>query len=282
MIYSNLAGTTNKSFKIDSGGTSNQVYGQILSNNAYDFYWGAINPVTNQASSNAHLLPNGADLNYTLTPGQYMRAYSTIGLVNSPTIYEFTMIVEPSSGNDLKWLVQKIIDTNGDQFVRYKKGDSPFSVWRRRAWADEVPVTATGNWTPTVPSGFTIASIMNNVYTRMGLYCYLKAYFQVKNISGNHLNIGGLPFNIRSSQMTGSIVVADEFQKSFNYQAGETIISFIPRSEVPAPPTANFFNIAVEVFTNDTSYTLSVGEFGNMMINNVNIHIELDLMYVVA
>lgn len=282
MIYSNLAGTTNKSFTISSGGTPNQYYGQMLSNNVYDFYWGAPNPVTNQPSSNTYLMPNGSDLNYFLTPGQYMRPWSTIGLINSPTVYEFTMIVEPSSGNALNWLVQKIVDTNGDQFVRYKKGDSPFSGWRRRAWADELPITGTGGWVPTVPAGFTISTIMNNIYTRVGSYCYLKAYFQVKNINGNHLNIGGLPFNIKNGQMTGSIVVADEFQKSFHYQDRETITSFVPRSEVPAPPTANFFNIAVEVFANDTSYTLSVGELGNMMISNVNIHIELDLMYVVA
>lgn len=277
MIYSNLAGTTNNQFKVGYRGD-----GQILSGNAYDMWWKVTNPVTNQSNNNIVVLENGNDLNYCTTFGQYMRPYSTIGLVNSPTIYEFIMVVEPSSGNDLKWLVQKIVDTNGDQFVRYKKGDSAFSGWRRRAWAEELPIHAAGSWIPTVPSGFTIASIMNNVYTRMGLYCYLKAYFQVKNINGNHLNIGGLPFNIQNGQITGSIVVADEFQKSFNYQAGETITSFIPRSEVPAPPSANFFNIAVEVFTNDTSYTLSVGELGNMMINNVNIHIELDLMYVVA
>lgn len=277
MIYSNLAGTTNNQFKVGYRGD-----GQILSGNAYDMWWKVTNPVTNQFNNNIVVLENGNDLNYCTTFGQYIRPYAAIGLVNSPTLYEFIMTVEPSSGNDLKWLVQKIVDTNGDQFVRYKKGDLAFSGWRRRAWADELPIHAAGGWIPTVPSGFTIASLMNNVYTRMGLYCYLKAYFQVKNINGNHLNIGGLPFNIQNGQMTGSIVVADEFQKSFNYQAGETITSFIPRSEVPAPPTANFFNIAVEVFTNDTSYTLSVGELGNMMINNVNIHIELDLMYVAA
>lgn len=277
MIYSNLAGTTNNQFKVGYRGD-----GQILSGNAYDMWWKVTNPVTNQSNNNIVVLENGNDLNYCTTFGQYMRPYSTIGLVNSPTIYEFIMVVEPSSGNDLKWLVQKIVDTNGDQFVRYKKADSAFSSWRRRAWADELPIHATGGWIPTVSSGFTIVNIYNNIYTRMGLYCCLKAYMQIQRTNGNHLDIGGLPYNIKNGQMTGSIGTGDEFQKSLNYTSGETITTFLPRSNVPASPSANFFNIGAQIFMNDSSTTVIIGELGSMMVPNVTLHVEFDLMYVIV
>lgn len=277
MIYSNLAGTTNSQFKVGNLGD-----GQILSNNAYDVLWGAINPLTNQRNSNVKFLENNTNLDSIITPGQYSRPYSTIAIVNTPTSYEFTMIVEPSSGNDFTWFVQKIIDTNGDQFVRYKKGDSAFSGWRRRAWADELPIHDATGWIPTVSSGFTITNIHNNVYTRMGLYCYLKAYMQIQRTNGNHLSIGGLPYNIKNGQINGSIGIGDEFQKSLNYVSGEVITTLFPRSDVPAPPSANFFNIGVQIFENDSSTTVIVGELGSMMVPNVTLHVEICLMYVIV
>lgn len=284
MIYSNLAGTTNKSFTVGRAELGNGMItpnGQILCNNAYDFYWATNNSVTNSRNQNVIELVSGTDLNNINRPGQYYRPYSTVALVNSPTIYEFTMTVEPSSGNDLNWLIQKITDTIGAEYVRYRR-NSEYSNWWRIAAFHELPVQTTGNWTPTVSSGYTISNIANNTYIRYGRFCYINVYFILKKTSAQAtLYIGGMPFPVFYGQMNGGIIIADEFAQSLT-NLGETITTLVPDFPVPAPESSNTFRILAQTYTDASTNSVSNTYLDSIMVPNVNLHVQMSLIYTVV
>lgn len=197
MIYSNLLGTTSNQFKVNGDGT-----GQILSNNAYDLFWGAHNTETNIQNPNIRYINNGTDMNDLLHYGQYSCYVSSTAttLVNRPTDYAFVMEVYPSVGAGTSYITQKVTDLLCNVYLR--KYDGVWTAWKQVAYTSDIPTIERGTFTPTPfkPEGYS--------FTRLVQCNYIKILNQVTLIfditvtvikDGTTFAMSGLPYFIGDS-----------------------------------------------------------------------------------
>lgn len=276
MIFTNLAGTTSNLFKVGIGGN-----GQILSNNAYDFYWKSSNPnYSSENSSVIRLSPNQDILNVGI--GQYYYIDSS-PVRNGPVGVneQFTMLVEPSNGYFPMEKRYTIRYCNGAGIYVYDDTKSSYG-WLRLSYSNDIH-HETGNWFPTVSSGYTMSNLGNNTFTRWGRFCYLNAYFILTKtaVSGADLSIGGVPFPIFYGQMNGNILIADEYVKSIN-DSDETITTIVPDFPIPSPASSNTFGIIAQTYTTASSNSASNMILSDFMRLNVNLHIRMSLIYTVV
>lgn len=218
MIFSNLSGTTSDIFKVGSGGT-----GKIISRNAYDIFWsdsGVGNP-NGTINPNVKGISSGTDLNTITNIGQYYMPTNTDAptLINSPTNLAFIMTVEPSTGvmQGYIYIVQKIIDFNGNMYIRGYNGAGDFwHEWTRTmpnshinslALKSELPTIEEGTIVPAAVNGYTVR-IANVRYTA---YKYSnKTVFDVygslaltSNSPADTYHIDNLPFAFDSFRYEG-------------------------------------------------------------------------------
>lgn len=216
MIFTNLAGTTSKKFSVANDGK-----GQIVSNNAYDIWWGMPNGASGEKNTSVIYLNNGYDLNNAITPAQYFRNASGQDIINSPTSNYFTMIVEPSSGdNSPDFILQKVFTSAGEFFVRARVNRT-WETWKKFAYTSDIPtmpalhaVATSGDYNslinkPDIASDFDASwtpTVWNSTVTYSRCYCYrydkllfLSGEFEVQRAnSAISLDIGGMPFNINA------------------------------------------------------------------------------------
>lgn len=128
MIFSNLKGTTSNQFMVGSNGD-----GQLISNNAYDLFWGAHNTATNTQNANIKYVNVGDNMNELLSYGQYSCYASSTAetVVYTPTEYAFVMEVYPSVGVGTSYITQKVTDLLCNVF--YRKYDGVWTEWKRIA-----------------------------------------------------------------------------------------------------------------------------------------------------
>lgn len=127
MIYSNLAGTTSNTFKVNGQGN-----GQILSNNCYDLHYGIDNSLTGLKNNNVLSIVDETDLNNVWKIGQYTCFSDEVAVTykNCPTTLAFVMDVVASAGDNPNFKMQRITDRRGNVWYRnYENGG--IYKWRR-------------------------------------------------------------------------------------------------------------------------------------------------------
>lgn len=282
MIFTNLAGTTSNSFKV--GSNSN---GQIVSNNAYDFFWNTPDPISGAQNFNIRTLGQGDDIFALKDVGQYCCTsdYDSNLISNMPKQtgnVAFLLLVEPSIGYNTQYIKYTMRFRNGETWICERIDNTTFIAWERYAWANDIH-HETGNWFPTVSSAYTMSNLGNNTFTRWGRFCYLNAYFILTKtvVSGADLSIGGVPFPIFYGQMNGNILIADEYVKSIN-DSDETITTIVPDFPIPSPASSNTFGIIAQTYTTASSNSASNMILSDFMRLNVNLHIRMSLIYTVV
>lgn len=261
MIFSNLAGTTNNQFKVNGDGT-----GQILSNNAYDLFWGAHNTKTNIQNPNIRYINNGTDMNDLLHYGQYSCYVSSIAttLVNRPTDYAFVMEVYPSVGVGTSYITQKVTDLLCNVYLR--KYDGVWTAWKQVAYTSDLHAVATsGDYNalinkpnvsagPTVETGTfalkstngTVSGFPSNKYIKYGnvVMVDMSCKISPEVLDGSPIYLSGLPF-------------LPEISKKGVYLSSATNLKNNTRLIFVAVSVLNSGTITVALNTTNLVYTLA-------------------------
>lgn len=202
MIYSNLAGTTSNTFKV--GSNSN---GQILSNNAYDFFWNTPDPISGAQNLNIRTLGPGNNIFDLKDVGQYCctsdeAANQILNMPKQTGNLAFLLLVEPSIGYNTRYIKYTMRFRNGEMWTCERVDNSTFIAWERYAWANEIQKlsTTSGTWTPTlIGAGFSITQNSLCNYSRYGNVVIVTGYMKINRSSATgSFSISGLPFNMES------------------------------------------------------------------------------------
>lgn len=219
MIYSNLAGTTSNIFKV--GSNSN---GQILSNNAYDFFWNTPDPISGAQNLNIRTLGPGDNIFDLKDVGQYCctsdeAANQILNMPKQTGNLAFLLLIEPSIGYNTQYLKYTMRFRNGEMWTCERIDNTTFIAWERYAWANEIPVmpslhavAISGDYNslankPNIPSPFDASwtpTVWSGTVTNSKCYCYrhdkllfLSGEFEVQRSNSSiSLDIEGMPFNI--------------------------------------------------------------------------------------
>lgn len=224
MIFTNLAGTTSNTFKV--GSNSN---GQILSNNAYDFFWNTPDPISGAQNLNVRTLGPGNNIFDLKDVGQYCCTLDEVAnqILNMPKQtgnLAFLLLVEPSIGYDTQYIKYTMRFRNGEMWICERDGNTTFIAWERYAWANEIPVMPTlhavatsGDYNslankpniPNIEMGTWYANNNSNValynpnffYTKFFGFVRLWGWFSAQGVPNTVVTISNLPFPVATDTM---------------------------------------------------------------------------------
>lgn len=217
MIFSNLAGTTSKSFTIGQKEFDNvwiQPNGPIISNNAYDLFWSRPNPKTNSINPNIRLIQKDSNLNDYISGshiGQWNATTAitpTIKNLPSKSILEFTLLILPNSCNYDGCIRQELVTRNGEKYERsyYEYGNPSWQPWKQVAYKSDLPLFESGTFAPGPYKGasYSFKTNSSGKYIKFLNKVILMFNLQVSVIkNGDIFAVTGFPF--QSSDMANII-----------------------------------------------------------------------------